>query len=142
MRCYNPWQVRWLLSLLILLAVMFGRVHPCQAVYVLPDGTTCQACLDLEHGDSGNILTLGTGDHGDCHDCCQLVTCLDEHTDDPALTSPILIPAPAALLSCGCQMVLPTRQAFTPILSEVANAPIHGPPDRVDARGPPSSTLA
>ncbi len=134
--------LRRIFSCLILFALMLGKLHPCQDTFVRADGSRCADCVALEavckasHEESSASIAAS---HGDCHDCCEAVACNDKHQSQPAVYKALAISFDL-FISEEIRIELPIEPAVRQRVSFAEASPIHGPPDRVVARGPPTSS--
>ena len=123
----------------ILTLLVVAQAHFCAPQFVLPDGSVCTVCIELDHADElpGSDSRIDEA-HNDCHDCCSLVTCDEEDQDEPA-TIPgsstsivgILNDQPAALPT-----IIPDAPVARTVYVE--SCPINGPPRQLSSRAPPS----
>lgn len=126
---------RWLIAGLLLLV----QLHLCQAEYVLPSGQKCLTCPSLveQHKDD---VQLSDGNHGDCHDCCELRPC-DDNDKAPSAVLPVsLLNLTMALPIVEVQV---THFDFrVPILriEFLVGTPTNGPPATTRSRAPPYSS--
>ena len=124
----------------LLMLIAFGQVQLCPPEYVLPDGTTCDRCpqitCETERGDREGTFTAP---HGDCHDCCTLVACHDDHKHAGDAT----LPGSVAALPCAHPTIsLPRLGIWVALFTYVREHPPTGPPDDSLSRGPPSFLTA
>jgi hypothetical protein len=73
---------------LLILAAIAGQVHSCQAIWVLPDGSTCNTCPTQAGSESFDKATeaqseivIGSKSPQDCLACCTVTAC-DEDSQD------------------------------------------------------------
>lgn len=91
-------KVRRLVSILLTTILLAAQVVCCQPTFVLPDGSECKTCRQIEHEAENSQAGLAENGHGDCHDCCSLQGCDGKERQSPAKTSERLLDAAVAIL--------------------------------------------
>lgn len=130
---------RRLSHLLVAILLLFVQLHLCQAEYVLPGGEKCYTCVALDEADHGHApLQVSEGEHGDCHDCCEIRPCdeggKNEATVVPTSQNVLLMALPTALPN----LVVPTVDEPYVTFVYLAGCPPTGPPTESRSRAPPA----
>jgi len=84
--------VRFLHTLVFLLALVLGQATPCRSVYVRGDGSECITCEVAEAAPATQSVITE-----DCRNCCQLSECDRGHGSTSAQISPSITDVEMAL---------------------------------------------
>ena len=129
---------------LLILAMTFAQVHLCEPSYRFADGKICQTCPSLtDHSVEALQADLSTIEpvHGDCHDCCDLLSC-EDHDQTPqvgrtvgsSLEFEVCI---ASTFEFKISKLGVPRSVFV----HVESTPSTGPPGTNPSRAPPAPQL-
>jgi len=115
--------------------------HLCEDRYERPTGEECIQCAGLTHAEQENSDAHLATSHGDCHDCCVLVTCHHDSGVQKVLVAPIFA---CDLMAVGAVFV-PFPEFSEVVLCRllrIDGAPPTGPPLEHGSRGPPAFQFA
>lgn len=128
---------KWLMGLLLL----FVQLHLCQAEYILPGGETCFTCPALDQKDhTGTQVEVTGGNHGDCHDCCELKPCDEAGKDKVAVVQSFQVEVVFAIPGAIPTLVIPTLEQPYIEFEFIEGCPTTGPPASGQSRAPPTSS--
>jgi len=140
-------SVRWLHLLLISL-LFAGQVHLCQASYRLPTGRECSICptLDAHPFEFSSTVSdshdsnLIAGNHGDCHDCCQIRGCSESDGHGQSALQSVTFGVYFICFPTRFEFSFATLPQLVSVAVHIESAPATGPPSPTSSRAPPASS--